>query len=248
MGAYNKDVMFIHIPKCGGWSCKHYMVGHLADVLLPQMPEAKMPIGHIRLQDIERFTGRAPDSFQRIIAVVRNPYEQQLSQWQFWRDRYAKGDIKHPHNIVAATYARLTEFLQDSMCDFHVWYEQHYGFKPGQTTQEQDIARAVLTLAPDGQNRYENFGGMFRYWLTVDGEIPDNVHIVRQEELDTAFPEAIKPFTDKELGPMPRLNTSPHGKNIKAYYTPLACKLVEDKCKWAFNNYYEKWLWSGLAT
>lgn len=250
MGAYNDDVLFIHIPKAAGWSVKQYMLKVLPDVLMPDNPDSKLPIGHVRLQDIERFTGRKPESFKLILAVVRDPYEQQLSQWQFWRDRYAKGGT-HVHDILAASYPTLTQFLEDPRCDFHVWYEQHHGFQTGMTPAEQEAARK-FQQAPDGQNRYEDFGGIFRYWLTVDNQIPENVTILRAEKIGERLPKEMLPFRACSVmgcptTSVPHLNTSPHDTNTKAYYTPRAAQLVEQKAAWCFEHYYEKWLYSDFA-
>lgn len=241
MGAYNDQVLFIHIPKTAGWSCKTYMADHLEGVLLPDNPESKLPIGHIRLQDFEGFTGRAPDSFEKILAVVRNPYEQQLSQWCFWRERFAKG-FGHIHDRCAATYARLEKWLEDPGCDFHIWYEQH--------TDRREESPYVK-----GTERYEDFGGFYKFWLTVDGVIPENVQVIRQENLDEEFPEAMsspvvlhvaKPGAPYSRPPMPHLNTSPHDTNVKQYYTPRAAELVEAKFAWAFENYYTPWKFSEM--
>lgn len=241
MGCYNDDILFIHIPKCAGWSVKRYLEANVPGILMPENEEAKLPIGHIRLQDIERFTGRSPESFRLIFAVVRDPYEQQLSQWAFWKDRYARGE-RHVHDMVAANYATLELWLQDPRCDFHVWYEQHIGFEPAQPKELQRILTQTLTT--ESHNRYENFGGYYRYWLTVDDEIPDNVQVIRCEELDEELPNILRPFMQCEPPPVKRLNTSPHGSNTKAYYTPLAASLVEAKFQWAFECHYAKWLYS----
>ena len=239
MGAYNKDILFIHIPKTAGWSCKTYMKDHLDGVVMPDDKDSKLPIGHIRLQDIEGFTGRPPDSFEKILAVVRNPYEQQLSQWCFWRERFAKG-CSHIHDRCAATYARLEKWLEDPGCDFHIWYEQH--------TDRREESPYVK-----GTERYEDFGGFFKFWLTVDGVIPGNVQVARQENLDAEFAQALKPYCNSALQtaactmpPMPHLNTSPHDADVKKYYTPRAAELVEAKFQWAFENYYTPWKFSEM--
>jgi len=272
MGAYNSDVLFIHIPKCGGWSVKTYMRDHLPGVLMPDDPKAKLPIGHVRLQDIERFTGRSPDSFKRIIAVVRNPYEQQLSQFTFWATRAAKGG-RHIHDLVTANYIHwpnvlhnacelqgnwqeatwyphqinLEAWLQDPRSDFHVWYLQHHAYQPGMTAEEQEAVRQVDKPNPDGANRYQDFGGMFRFWLTVDGKIPGNVYVLRQERLGEELRHALAPFADHSLPELDRKNTSSHPRPVWEYYTPLAAKIVEDKCQWTFANYYNQWMYSDFA-
>lgn len=248
MGCYNDDILFIHIPKCGGWSVKTYLHEHLPGILMPDNPVSKLPIGHVRLQHIEQFTGRKPSSFARIIAVVRNPYEQQISQACFWATRYLKGD-RHPHDVGTWHYVcaaivnaavvecalrgrqftwrpeflNLTGFVADPACDFHVWYQQHV---------------SPLRHAPKGANRYEHFGGLFRHWITVDDEIPDNLWIVRQENLDEELRAAIAPFANHELPPLERLNTSSWAGDARDWYTSSAIRTVEAKCPWVFDHYY----------
>ena len=244
MGCYNDDVLFIHIPKCAGWSVKKYLQDHLPGILMPDDPASKLPIGHVRLQDIERFTGRKPESFAKILAVVRDPYEQQLSQWSFWADRYARGQ-RHIHDAVAASYATLTEWLRDPRCDFHCWYHQHVGYRRGQTPAQQEATAVTDRPATAGVNRYEDFGGIYRYWLSVDGEVPANVEVIRLEEIETALPVAVFGAVDpKQEPPVQWLNSSPHRRATREYYTPEAARLVEAKVAWAFEHYYPKWLYS----
>jgi len=262
MGAYNDEVLFIHIPKTGGWSVKNYMKEHLRDVLLPDDPLSNLPIGHVRLQDIERFTGRAPDSFHLILAVLRNPYEQQISQACFWAMRYIEGG-RHVHDVatwrhvdearVFAKYHRcarssemfafepddinLTGFVSDPRCDFHVWYEQHHGYRPGQSAAEQQQTRPTDIPAADGQNRYEDFGGYYRYWLTVDGEIPKQVCLVKLETINTVR-VWLKPFAKGELPDVPVSNVSPHNGSYEAWLLrwPYSSSLIKRKFAWTFGQ------------
>lgn len=247
MGCYNNDVLFIHIPKCGGWSVKKYLEANLPGMMMPDNPEARLPIGHVRLQDIERFTDRKPESFKLIFAVIRNPYEQQLSQWCFWRDRYARGG-RHVHDCVAASYATLEDWLQDSRCDFHVWYEQHYGYRSGMTTQEQTAAFRVRENQATPIT-YHAAGGYYRYWLTVRGEIPINVSIFKLEKLNEELPSWLRSpeFCPPQPPPILQLNTSPHRPDVQTYYTPRAAQLVEHKFPWAFEKHYQKWLFSEMV-
>jgi len=237
MGCYNDDILFVHIPKAAGWSVKTYLKEHLPGILMPDDPASKLPIGHVRLEDFERFTGRAPASFKKILAVVRNPYEQQLSQWTFWRDRFARGG-RHEHDVTAASYATLSEFLLNPQCDFHLWYEQRFaGNRPG-----------LPVTYPVTEMNYRDFGGLFRFWITLDDEIPENVQVIRSEELDVALPLALRELTGRPMPPFQRrLNSSLHIEDPKPYYTPTAARIVEAKCKWAFDHYYPRWLYSDFA-
>ncbi len=246
MTCYNQDLLFIHIPRCGGTSCRAYLREHIPGLLTPDNPLSKLPTGHIRLADIERQTGRSPASFEKIIAIVRNPYEQQVSQAVFCAKRYL-GD-SHPDDLhdlsiwryVAADlvqtdlrrcsqtaepfhflpqHINLTGCVADPRCDFHPWYPSAWSPEMGTT--------------------YADFGGFYLYWFAIDGKIPENLTIVRFEELATAFPLAVAVDTANPTEPMPHLNTSPHVRRWNDYYTPAAVSQVRRKFAWAFTGLYD---------
>lgn len=257
MACFTDKLLFLHVPKCAGRSCRRYLFEHVPGMVGPD-PDSKtptddsgLPIGHVRLEDIERFTGRKPESFEKVIAVIRNPYEQQLSQWVYWKERFAVG-YRRIHDCVAANYPTITDFLMDARCDFHAWYDEHHGYQAGDTRNKQTAMAPASAERPEGENRYEHFGGMFRFWVTVDDEIPGNVQVVRFENLAEEFRAAVQPFTAfsavADMPSLPWTNRSSHPYKTHRYYTPEAALLVEQKAKWAFDNYYEKWLWSSFAT
>lgn len=249
MGCYTDDVLFIHIPKCGGTACKFYMAQHLEGLKWPRtehhfaelagravtdvkpediaaakesVEESGLPIGHIPLRDIEKYTGRSPDSWERIIGVIRNPYEHQVSQWWFWRERYAMGH-HHPHDVNAAQHPRIDTWLETELADFHIWYEQR--FHPDEP---------FIKKPPTAQNGFADWGGYFPYWLAVDGVIPDNVMILRQEELSHQFPLALAPWID---GPPPELgvrNQTAHASWEQYYNSARALEIVHQKFRWTF--------------
>ncbi len=216
MGAYNDDVLFIHIPKTGGTSAKRYMAEVLPDLKWPRtatwfmladgadkvtaehhekaratVEGSRLPIGHVPLKDLQRFTGRAPESWDRIIAILRNPFEQQVSQWWFWHTRYAEGD-HHPSDIVAGMHSRFGSWLRDPYADYHRWYElqQFEDDEPMKTKPEADPAPR----------------GYYRWWLEVDGEIPPNVVTLKMEEMATTLPAALAPYCDGVMPEVPHVN------------------------------------------
>lgn len=211
MGAYNDNILLIHIPKCAGWTVKNYMREHLPGVLMPDQKESGLPIGHVRLQDIPRFTGRPVESFELIVAPIRNPAAQQVSQATFWATRHLTGS-RHFHDVSAWRHVsedlvredimrcsmtpevfewrphhiNMAGFAQDPRCDFRTWYNEHYGGEM-------------------------NGDGYYRYWLTYNGKIPDSVRLVDVTYLHEDLPKLLQPFADgRPLPTPPRLNTSPH--------------------------------------
>lgn len=233
MGVFNDRLLFIHIPKSGGTAVKKWLWGHLPDARgQGNGPDATgLPIGHVPLRDIEHYTGRSPDSFERIIGIIRNPYAQQLSQWRFWRERYAVGD-RHVHDIAAAAAPDLASWLSTPACDFHVWYEQRWA-------SSEPVRKKPTGVPADG---YAGFGGYYRYWLSVGGLVPGNVHLVHFERLAKAWPEAVAGFVDDPTVPIPRANEGPSRPfPVEWYYhDKRAREMVEAKFRWAFEHHYAR--------
>lgn len=233
MSVFNDELLFVHIPKTGGTSVREWLWQHLPGVR-GQKPEtmpggadtAGMPIGHVPLRDIEHFTGRSPSSFRRIIAILRDPYAQQLSQWRFWRERYAIGQ-RHPHDLTAAAHPTMDSWLGDPNCDFHLWYN--------------------LRIAPENHRAiegkivedYAGFAGYYKYWITVDGRIPDNVRVIRLEDIDHAWPATVESFVADPTIPLRKSNQGPSTPYpVRAYYTKESARMVQLKFRWAFSEHY----------
>lgn len=238
MTCYNKDLLFIHIPKCAGTAVRQYLMENLPDVKGPDDLEARLPIGHIRLADIERFTGRTPGSFKTILAVIRNPYDLMLSQWCYWKDRYARGHRQWPA-VTAGWASDLEEYLQNPDVDYFVKYKRHQRWEPGQTREQQASSGSIHELSGE---TYQEAGGYFPYWLNVDGAIPENVKVIKLDELEDELPWLMPPDRNGDHNfDIPRTNTSPHKMTTQDYYTPTAARIVEDKFQWAFEHHYQKW-------
>ncbi len=211
MGAYNDDVLFIHIPKTGGTAVKHYMAKHLPDVKWPDpkdigsIVESGLPIGHIPLRDIPQFVNRPIDSWEKIIGVIRDPYQHQVSQWWFWHTRFAEGDW-HPNSVHAGLHPKIHSWLKSPDSDFHIWYEHR--FHPGSE---------LVRKPPSAVTSYADWGGYYWYWLSVDGVIPPNVTIIKQEDLSHQLPLALAPYIDGPLPPVPTKNKGATINWRKAY-------------------------------
>lgn len=240
MTAWNDDIAFIHIPKTAGKACRAYLHDHLkdtheADENYPQGHQGAS-FGHIALRDFEQYTGRAPDSFAKIFAVVRDPYDHQVSQYIFWRDEYARG-LRHPARHHAAMHPDLSHWLLDPMSDWHVWDERPVRMNG------RIVRKTVASGVEPPESGYGAFGGYYLYWLADEsGEIPDNVTLIRFERLGEDFPMALKPFTGVAR-PMEEVNVGPrHNRNPVPYYSQMAVELVERKFAHAFaEGWYERW-------
>ncbi len=223
MTAFNSDIAFVHVPKCGGHSARPYLREHLTGV--KDLTEMYEHPPHLALRDFSKWIGRTPESFDRIYAIVRNPYDHQVSQWRYWRDMYAKG-FRGVQFECAATYPDLESWLRQPMSDWHVYDER---------PQPDGLKRTVASA-----NGYLEFGGYYPYWLAVNGEVPDNVRLIRQETLDADFPKALAEVVGA-IHEMPRENVGPKHTDPRPYFSPFAREIVEVKFEWAFEHLYDKW-------
>jgi len=212
---YNDRILFIGIPKCAGSSigglwdgtAKTAGGGYL-QATVPHLTTRGFKIGHYPVSDVQKLTERRWDSWELILATIRNPYERMASQYAFLRKR---ADMKHEAD-VRAVWQTFEEFC----CD------------PGYYSCNYLCGR-----------NWEPFGDTYRYWLERgDGRLPDNLRIVRLEDIDR-IPELTAPFrtADAEI---PRHN-SMGGKTAETMrqYTEKAKAAIEDQFRWTFLEYYE---------
>lgn len=244
MSVFNDDFLFIHIPKTAGTSVKEWLWVNLPDAKGqqpgnrppdPNHDTAGLPIGHVPLRDIERFTGRPIDSFQKIVAIIRDPYRQQLSQWWFWRCRYDEGQ-RHMHDVGAfrpgvLPWFQFEDWLSDpEASDFHLWYEAR--FRPDRKQ-----------LVSDPGKRFRHFGGYYLYWINDGGRvIPPNVEVVKVEELAERWPEVMAPFVPAGAPPLPCSNTQrkPMPFPAEVYLTDRARGIIRERFRWVYDaGHYE---------
>jgi len=222
--AADGKVAFVHIPKTGGWSVKTWLADIFeVDDTDPQemLRRQGFPIGHVRLADFEHYLKRPLDSFEKIIAVIRDPYSRELSQWKYWWERRARGGT-HIHDYVAGQYNNLTAFLADPRSQFHIWYKQHH---------EHPAVPQYL--------QYRDVGGFYNYFLEP---FPGNLEVVRMEDMARDLPEIIKPFTDKPLPPLPHTNDSAPVRRIQDWYTGEACRIVNERYARTWSEgWYNQW-------
>lgn len=226
MSIYNDDLLLIHIPKCGGTSCRDYLLEHLPgaiDSLSTAEDRGPLPIDSTPLRHIEEHTGRPLDSWQKIVIPIRNPYHQIVSHWSYHWTRYAQGG-RHLHDRTAALHKTVTNWLTDAHSDFRVWYHTH-------VRRDHGLGDAV---------DYVRRWGFYEYWSTTeDGEVPPNVEFIRCESLSDDFPKAVEEFVTSS-GPFPYKRSSPHGRDPFAYMSPAALDIIHDRFRWAFAGHYDR--------
>ncbi|ARJ69261.1 sulfotransferase domain-containing protein [Paracoccus contaminans] len=91
---WNDDVLYIHVPKTGGMSLTEMLEAHLPGTVFSSSPEGHGSgsarvrhvhgLRHERLHEARRILarhGRNLDDFAAVIAVIRNPYDLEVSRF-----------------------------------------------------------------------------------------------------------------------------------------------------------------------
>lgn len=237
MAVWNDDVLFVHIPKTAGMSVRAYVRDNSPKDTAYQVSGREGLVDHVPIRDIPLWTERAIDSFKLIVAVVRDPYEQQLSQWWHWRDGYARGG-RTLVEYTAAIRPDLASWLLEPYAEYSTWYEAHLkplhmGNRPASHAQHlEQVTQAVRAY------------GYYEYWLTTgaDRELPPNLLIIPFDDVAWRVPQALAPYMrDDAATELDHRNVS-RKRDARQYHTNWSVSIIEQRFKWAFDRgLCERW-------
>lgn len=233
---FNDELLFLHVPKAAGTSLTSYLIRSLGgritstepvDRLAPadrvsavaraklglrrlrrrvgllRRPQLRVIAGtrHETLAEasvVLRSLGRRLEDFHMIIAVVRNPYDLEVSRYHFFR---------HGHLGVKGLAREYAEELALAG-DFAAFarHAPYHGRLPGQIED----------------------------WFEIEGRIPDNMRILRFENLQRELDEAIAPL-GRHRSSLPKLNASAHGP-YRDYITRETEEAIYNKYRWPFDR------------
>jgi hypothetical protein len=233
---FNDELLFLHVPKAAGTSVTSYLIRSLpgqitltepADRLaasdrvsvfaraklglrrlrrhagLLRRPQLKLIEGtrHENLREaseVLRRMGRRLEDFRMILAIVRNPYELEVSRYHFFR---------RGHFGVQGLAHELAEEL----------------------AQAGDFA-TFARLAP----YHGRLPGRIEEWFEIDSSIPQNLRILRFENLQHELAAAVDALGCRRV-PLPNLNTSVHGPYTD-YMTREIEQAIYEKFRWPFDR------------
>ena len=205
------NVLYVHIPKTGGISTLRYLHAVSGGKgLWPMTDDWPFPSEHVPVSAVPKFTDRTIDSFDMIVATIRDPWEQQLSHWLHWRDSYARGGRSLPE-LTAALCHDMTAWLLEPLSDYRVWWEHCL-------TRTNNLHVNDLTAAAQALPDY------YRWWLQdEDGQLPDTLRLCPFDNLENAVKELVP--SDHEF---PHVNGSP-ARDTAQHYSANAIRLVQDR-------------------
>lgn len=151
---FNDDILFIHIGKTGGTSVSNYLCKTLNTPVFNVIPERaiKGKIGHEKaligrrhatLAEAKQFLSkrnRSIDSFKEIVAVIRNPYNLEISLFNYYKrllenqpkildnapkrkavvqsgnfEAFVKAKFYHRHNIHIRKYVVIEKEIPENL-------------------------------------------------------------------------------------------------------------------------------------
>ncbi len=212
---FNRDILFIHVPKTGGMAITtkllevlprpiHYAVpkGHEGKI---QDSNIIVTVGdrHGNLQEarewVETFE-RNLNSFKKILVAVRNPYDMEVSRYFYLRlgHSWDKGQAQK-----IALEGNFEKFAVESL---------YFGRK--------------LSL--------------IEKYFVLNDKIPANLSILRFENLELDLKTALSEVGVEFGANLPIVNQTKRG-HYKDYLTPKAEKAIYHRYQWIFDHgFYER--------
>lgn len=235
---FSDTLLFVHVPKTAGESIVEYLIARLPGqktlVDEPDWPSvsAGLPVSvrlrlrtkallkrsglwfprsvsfvagkrHARLfeiRDMLAAQGRRLADFPAILAVIRNPYDLEVSRFHYLR--------RGRHGVAGVTRSR----------------EQRIAI-------EQDFDRFAQTAPFHGR-----LPAGIEDWYQLDAGIPDNLRIVRFENLKEDLDRAIDAFCPRSAR-LPKRNATNH-LAYASYLSPRNEEAIYNKYRWLFDRQF----------
>ncbi|GJM40463.1 MAG: hypothetical protein DHS20C20_07450 [Ardenticatenaceae bacterium] len=215
---FNKDLLFIHIGKTGGMSCSHYLLQNLQRPVYNCHYEAKNEAKKLKLDGIIPM----PDIFRHCTLAEALDYIKQLNGMQLNDFAKVVAVIRHPFTLEYSFYKHLQ--------------------KPKVRERRKNKPR-LLELA-DGdfktfvaEAEYHRKGHTQDDFVRLGNEIPSSVELVKFEQLISAFPAAVSPFTKKTgLHPFPHHNRTDYHSEIHKELTSAVIEAIYQKHRFMFDS------------
>jgi hypothetical protein len=238
---FNDKLLFLHVPKAAGTSVTSFLIGNLPGRVMlteptdrlevsdrvPRTARLKLGLRRLRRQlgllkrpslkviegtrhetlreasETLRRLGRRLEDFEAILAVIRNPYDLEVSRFHFFR---------HGHLGVAGLAHEYAEEL----------------------ALAGDFATFAHRAAYHGR-----LPGRIEDWFEIDGQVPDNMRILRFENLAEGLGAALAALSPI-ASPLPKLNASRH-PSYTTYLTPEIEEAIYQKYRWPFDRgFYQR--------
>jgi len=214
---FNNQLLFVHNPKTAGTSLLNYL-GKILSKPVHYAGVKEVGTYHPSLSQSLNYacavTGNRSQDFRRIISVIRNPFDRELSMYVYFRD-------------VLCNSASLAHDLNDRHIERIVRIA-------GKLSFDDYLARIYSELGTCDiwKSKY--------YYRTAEGNAPSNLRILKTENLDEDLAEALRGIElENNSANIPRLNTAPR-TSADVYQKARSLEIVAQSYEWIFaDGYYD---------
>lgn len=214
MIVFNREFLFVHNPKTAGTSLIDYFRRILREpIITAGVAELGSYHPHLSLSlgYACGVTGNRPTDFRRILAVTRNPYDREVSMYSYYRDQLFRSPSVAQDLNDQAMLEAVRQSAALSFPEYLAWLRETRG--------TCDVWRSRC------------------YYVREDGSTPENLAIVRMEELDARIGSIMADLTraGAEGERLPRINTTQHG-DFRTYFNAETETIVFESYEWLFDR------------
>ena len=229
---FNESLLFIHIPKAGGTSCTNYLCKHLAQPsfssslqsqtddwlfnakLLPGYSHETLSEAYAAHENTHRQSGIDVRAIRVILAVIRDPVTLELSTYNFYRNG--------ANNVLQAEAFRVPEV------------EERIALARGEL-------KTFISNSGYFRTGFDGSGLRTEDYVTIDGELPENLILLKMEYLDQHFTEFMRPFLGGEIHPFEQANVTANPNKVTPDDLDAEAKeIIFHKHRWLYDQgYYE---------
>lgn len=222
----SQDMVFIHIAKTGGMSCADFLLKHLRPPLYNCfIPAIKKP----KITSLPGVT-TVTDLGRHIPLREAAPHVQRLTGKSIREVDKILAIIRHPFTLEYSYFRHLQ--------------------RPFIAKQRQKGSPELVKLAQGDFKTFVKEAGYLRpgspqedYFL-IDGERPDNLQLIRFEELSSTFPAAVKDYLVARCeSEFPALNASGPSTELQSLLDEETRELIYKKHRYMFDEGYYSTDW-----
>jgi hypothetical protein len=218
---FSKDIVFIHIGKTGGMSCSSYLLQNLRTPIHNCHAQSVKENDRVSRSGITAVT----DSNRHCTLQVADQLIRRLTGTSISDREKVLAVIRHPYTLEYSFYRHLQ--------------------KPAVAQRRKKQFSKLVKLAQGdfktfvANPGYHRLGLRQEDYFLIDGKMPDNLALLRFEQLSYAFPDAVANYTIEGCtGEFPWLNSSKKSGELQALLDPETRALIYKKHQYMFDQGY----------
>lgn len=213
---FNHELLFIHNGKTGGLSCARYLLDNLDGMIFNCGPGENKKDSH-NITNINSINLHC--TLRSAKQHLARDYQKNIADF-----KKILACIRHPYTLEISFYLHL---------------------KKPRVRERRKNDQWLLDLSDGCFEEFVRHAGFHRSgiaqqdYFIVDGVIPDNVHLIRYENLVEEFTQACSPFMKPgPCGIFPHINKSTQATDKLVLLTERAKSLIQQKHAFMFESGY----------